>query len=470
MRSFLRFEAILWMLAGAAAVAQTLPPRPINLIVGRGELLQFERDLQRVAVSEPKIADAIVVSPREVMVNAKGAGKATLVVWVQEGLPARFDVNVAQDKTALEDAHKNLRAKLGDQISLVGSDETIVLYGSVKTEEEAKRAEGLAATGAKRVINLIRTEPPPDPRQILLQVRFASVNRNNLAEIGFNYFSRNPKLLGGVSTQQFPSPRFSQLEFQDQNFQNSSVNFSDLLNIFIFRPDLNIGATLKALQSRNLLQILAEPNLITLEGKEASFLAGGSFPFPTLQATPTGGSIAPVITVQFKPFGVQLNFTPTVTASGAIHLKVAPEVSALDFSNALTIQGFLIPALSQRKAETEVLLKDGESFAIAGLIDNRVLQTLERVRGLGDLPIIGQLFRSRSVRKSNDELLVVVTPRFVKPLPPGEEVKLPDIQESYLPTIQQERDKKNKKNPPKNPPPQSPAFVGATGHQAPATK
>ncbi len=471
MRRFLLVGAFLWTLGGAvAAVSQTLPPRPINLLVGRGELLQFERDLQRVAVSEPKIADAIVVSPREVMVNAKGPGKATLVVWVQEALPARFDVNVAEDKTALEAIHKDLRARLGDKISLVGSDETVVLYGNVKTEEEAKRAEGLASTRAKRVINLIKTEPAPDPRQILLQVRFASVNRNSLSEIGFNYFSRNSKLLGGVNTQQFPQPRFSQLEFQDQSFQNSSVNFSDLLNIFIFRPDLNIGATLKALQARNLLQILAEPNLITLEGKEASFLAGGSFPYPTLQATPTGGSIAPVITVRFQPFGVQLNFTPTVTASGAIHLKVAPEVSSLDFSNALTIQGFLIPALSQRKAETEVLLKDGESFAIAGLIDNRVIQTLERVRGLGDLPIIGQLFRSRSSRKSNDELLVVVTPRFVKPLAAGEEVKLPDIQESYLPTLQQERDKKKKKNPPKNPPPQSPAFVGATGHQAPASK
>ena len=152
------------------------------------------------------------------------------------------------------------------------------------------------------------------------------------------------------------------------------MNFSDLLNLFAFRPDLNFGATIKALQEKNLLQILAEPNLITLEGKDASFLAGGQFPFPTITTTPTGGATAPVVTVQFKPFGVKLDFTPTVTPQGSIDLKVAPEVSSLDYANAVTLQGFLIPALSQRRAETEVVLKDGESFAIAGLIDNRVIE------------------------------------------------------------------------------------------------
>ena len=168
------------------------------------------------------------------------------------------------------------------------------------------------------------------------------------------------------------------------------MNFSDLLNLFAFRPDLNFGATIKALQEKNLLQILAEPNLITLEGKDASFLAGGQFPYPTITTTPTGGATAPVITVQFKPFGVKLDFTPTVTPQGSIDLKVAPEVSSLDYANAVTLQGFTIPALSQRRAETEVVLKDGESFAIAGLIDNRVIEVMDKVPGLGNLPILGQ--------------------------------------------------------------------------------
>ena len=169
--------------------------------------------------------------------------------------------------------------------------------------------------------------------------------------------------------------------------------------MFVFRPDLNIGATIKALQQRNVLQILAEPNLITVEGKDASFLAGGSFPFPTMTTTSTGGAVAPVITVQFKPFGVKLDFTPTVTANGAIHLIVAPEVSALDFANAVTLQGFLIPAITQRRAETEVILKDGESFAIAGLIDNRVVNAVYKIPGLGNIPILGQIFSSRSTQE-----------------------------------------------------------------------
>jgi pilus assembly protein CpaC len=269
-------------------------------------------------------------------------------------------------------------------------------------------------------------------------------------------------MLGAASTQQFQQPRFSQFQFEDQQFRSTTVNFADLLNLFVFRPDLNIGATIRALASRNLLQILADPNLITLEGKEASFLAGGEFPFPTLTSTSTGGAVAPVITVQFKRFGIQLAFTPTLTPTGAIHLKVAPEVSALDYANAVTLQGFLIPAVSSRRAETEVVLKDGESFAIAGLIDNRVIQVLNRIRGLGDIPVLGHLFRSRSTRKSTDELLVVVTPRFVRPLTPEERAKLPDMPEAFLPSVPEEQAKKKAKDQERKP-----EFVGPRGHQEP---
>ncbi len=172
----------------------------------------------------------------------------------------------------------------------------------------------------------------------------------------------------------------------------------------MYRPDINLGATIQALEQRDIAQILAEPTVLTVEGKTASFLAGGSFPFPTITATPTGGGTAPIVTVQFKPYGVQLDFTPTVTANGMIDLQVTPEVSALDYSNAVTVDGFQIPALTSRKADTEVVLRDGESFAIAGLIDNRVTQVVDKIPGLGSLPIIGQLFRSSSMQKSNTEL------------------------------------------------------------------
>ena len=266
----------------------------------------------------------------------------------------------------------------------------------------------------------------------------------------------------------FSQPRFGQFQVQNGELPSSTVNFSDLLNLFAFRPDINIGLTIKALQQRNLLQILAEPNLITLEGKDASFLAGGSFPFPTITTTPTGGATAPVVTVQFKPFGVKLDFTPTVTAQGSIQLKVAPEVSSLDFSNAVTLQGFTIPALSQRRAETEVVLKDGESFAIAGLIDNRVIESINKVPGLANLPILGKLFRSRSTQKSNDELLVVITPHFVRPLSPEEKATMPEMPVSFLPAVAEEAGKKGKgKTRPAATPPEKPEFVGPRGQQIP---
>jgi pilus assembly protein CpaC len=456
--------ALFALVCAASGFAQA--PREVTIITGRGELLQFERDIERVAISEPKIADAIVVSPREIMVNGKGAGKASLIVWDGGSAPTRFNINVANDNSEHDLSRRELQAGLPQGVQISGSGDTIVLTGTVKDSTEVKRIEGLASARAKKVVNLLQTPPAPEPRQILLQVKFASINRVALQELGFNFFSRNVKTLGEVSTEQFASPRFSQLQFQNQSFSNSTINFADLLNLFVYRPDLDIGATIRAMQQRDLLQIRAEPNLITLEGKEASFLAGGSFPFPVLTSTSTGGSTAPVVTVQFKQFGVQLNFTPTVTSTGAINLKVSPEVSALDFANAVTLQGFLIPAISQRKAETEVVLKDGESFAIAGLIDNRVTQVLTRVRGLGDIPILGQLFRSRSTKKTSDELLVVITPHFVKPLSPEEKAKLPDFPEMFLPTVKEEtKHRKVKKS--KKEGPDKPEFVGSRGYQEP---
>ena len=470
---------LLGLVCGAAGylAAQTLPPHDLLLLTGRGELLQFERDLQRVVVSEPKIADAVVVSPREVMVNAKAAGRATLYVWESGGLPARWDITVKDDTSERDQTRKRLEQGLGPGIKVEGTGDTLVLTGSVKSPEEAKKLAGIASGYAKNIVNLLQPPPPQEPRQVLLQVRFASINRSALSEIGFNFFSRNPKLIGELTTEQFQSPRFSQLQFQNQDFNNTSVNFADLLNIFAFRPDLNIGATIKALQARNLLQVLAEPNLITVEGKEASFLAGGSFPFPTLTTTSTGGAVSPVVTVQFKPFGVQLNFTPTILENGSINLKVAPEVSSLDYANAVLVQGFQIPALAQRRAETEVVLKDGESFAIAGLIDNRVIQTIERVPGLGSLPVVGNLFRSRSTRKTDDELLVVITPRFVKPLTAQEKAKLPDFPETFLPTVAEDKATPKKKGKGKSktdpkpadaaPATNQPEFVGPRGLQEP---
>jgi len=445
--------------AGSSVAAE----HDLALVAGRGRLLRFPTEVSRVAVAEPKIADAVVVSPREIMVNGKTPGHTTLVIWEVNSEPVQYNVQVLQDTTFLETLRRELKERLPEaEIKVDGTPEKMVLTGTARDEEEVKRAVALASTYARVVENLVKLPPRPDPRQILLQVKFASVDRVALSELGFNYFSRHVKTLGSVSTQQFTQPRFSQFQFQDQQFENTTISFSDLLNLFIFRPDLNIGATIRALQARNLLQILAEPNLITVEGKEASFLAGGQFPFPVITTTPTGGAIAPVVTVQFKDFGVQLKFTPTLTDTGAIRLRVTPEVSSLDFANAVTLQGFLIPAVSTRRAETEVVLKDGESFAIAGLLDNRVEQVLSRIPGIGDIPIIGHLFRSRSTRKTANELLVVITPRFVRPLTPEEKATLPETLEPFLPPAAEEKARRGQKR--QN---RQPEFVGPRGHQEP---
>jgi len=461
---------VAWVWAGSpSSWGQTTHARDIALLEGRGELLRFQNDIMRVVISEPKIADVAVISPREVMVNAKGPGKTTLVVWETGAEPARYEIDVTKDTSEWDLFRKEiLESANGSPVSVTGSGETLVLAGTVKTAADSKRLAGIAQTRAKNVINLLQAPPAPEPRQILLQVKFAAINRVALSQIGFNLFSTNNKLLGGLSTEQFTPPRFSQL----QPGTPSTVSFSDLLNLFAFRPDIGLGSTIKALEERDLLQILAEPNLIVLDGKDASFLAGGSFPFPTITTTPTGGATAPVITVQFKPFGVKLDFTPTVTAQGAIDLKVAPEVSSLDYTNAVTLQGFVIPALSQRRAETEVILKDGESFAIAGLINNQVTETADKLIGLGDIPILGKLFRSRSTQKSTDELLVVITPHFVKPLTPEEKAKLPDMPTAFLPTVVEEKKKKGKgkKNQTTTAPADAsnqPQFVGPRGQEIP---
>jgi pilus assembly protein CpaC len=458
----------LMAILAVGCLAQTTKPqtRDLTLMEGRGELLTFQRDVTKVVISEPKTADAVVVSPREVMVNAKATGRATVMIWETGSDPARWEIQVTRDNTDWDSFVRTFSDTAGAPISVSGTGDTIVLSGKVKSAEDSKRLASMAQTRAKTVINLLQAPAPPEPRQILLQVKFAAIDRTALTQIGFNLFSLNDKFLGATSTQQFSTPRFSPIQTANGAITGSTVNFSDLLNLFAFRPDLNIGATIKALQERNLLQMLAEPNLIAVEGKEASFIAGGQFPYPTITTTPTGGATAPVVTVQFKPFGIKLDFVPTITASGAIDLQVSPEVSSLDYANAVTLQGFVIPALSQRRADTEVILKDGESFAIAGLIDNRVIEIIDKVPGLGDVPILGKLFRSRSTQKSADELLVVVTPHFVRPLSPEEKATLPAMPSTFLPTVPEQKSKGSKKSNNKSSA-NEPEFVGPRGQQLP---
>jgi pilus assembly protein CpaC len=294
-----------------------------------------------------------------------------------------------------------------------------VLSGHVSTEDVAKRAGMIADAYSKNVVNVL-TFGPVGAQEILLEVKFAEVDRTAVTQLGVNLFAPGiGNTVAQTQTGQFgtitttrPAPTTTTTPTgTTTTAQPPSVNITDFLNVFVTRTDVNVGAVVKALQQRNLLQILAEPNLIAVNGKEASFLAGGEFPFPVVQP----GNGVNAITIQFREFGVRLKFTPVIMPSGNIHLKVIPEVSTLDFANGLTISGFNVPALSTRRADTEFELQDGQSFVIAGLMDNRVTNIANKIPGLGDIPILGNFFRSKSTQKSNAELMVLCTVRRVSP-------------------------------------------------------
>jgi pilus assembly protein CpaC len=209
-----------------------------------------------------------------------------------------------------------------------------------------------------------------------------------------------------------------------------TLSITDALNIFMFRPDLNLAVLLKDLQTKGLVQVLAEPNVLALNGKQANFLAGGEFPYPTVQGGSVGAAAA--VTIAFREFGVRINFLPSLTPRGTLHLELAPEVSALDFANGVSISGFLVPALTVRRVHTSIELQPGQSFAIGGLMDNRLTETAEKLIGFGDIPIIGRLFRSRSLKRENTELIVLITPELVRPIPAGQPTPQLNFPKSFL--------------------------------------
>lgn len=378
---------------------------PLRVMVGKSLLINTTEKLRRISITDPGIATAQVVTPTQILVHGRAPGEVSLLIWDELERYRSFDLRVDVDVSACTDEEH--RVFPDEQISVTPSRGAIVLSGHVSTEDVAKRAGDLASAYSPKVVNVL-TFGPVGAQEVLLQVKFAEVDRTALTQLGVNFISTGAaNTIGTVTTGQFGG--FSSQQIGTGS--NNTTTINDLLNLFVFRPDINLGAVIEALQTKNLLQILAEPNLIAVNGKKASFLAGGQFPFPIVQ--PGAGFTA--VTISFKNFGVSLDFTPVIMPSGNIHLQVAPEVSTLDFSNALTISGFTVPALSTRKAETEFELQDGQSFVIAGLMDNRVTDIYNKIPGLGDIPILGNFFRSKSLQKSNSELMVLCTVHRVSP-------------------------------------------------------
>jgi len=388
-----------------AAATESEGPQTLHLLVGRSLVITSPTKIKRVSLADPAIAEAIVVSPFQVLVNGKAPGGVSLLLWDEADQSQAFEVSVDIDILGLtQKIHEVFPA---EAVQVETSRDMVIVSGKVSSAALADKILEVVKAAAPKVTSLMEVPAMPDA-EVLLEVKFADVNRTVESQLGINILSLpGAKNIGTISTQQFAPPQLV------GSSTGSQIGLSDLLNIFIFRPDINFAATIKALQQENVLQILAEPNLMTESGKEASFLAGGEFPFPILQGSSGGGFAG--ITIQFKEFGVRLNFTPTVTPDGMIHMKVKPEVSSLDFTNALTISGFLIPALTTDRAESEVVLRDGQSFAMAGLLDNRVTEEFEKIPWIGDVPILGNLFKSRQLTKSKNELLIVVTPRIVHP-------------------------------------------------------
>jgi pilus assembly protein CpaC len=376
--------------------------------------------LERISVGFGDVAEGTAISPHQLLLNAKAPGVTSLIVWQQGGPQRFFDITVVASNfladRRIEGIQREIERELpGQGVSLSFENETVFLRGTVKDVASADRAVSIASTLGKTV-NLLYVNVPPPEAQILLRVKFASVDRSTSTRLGLNILSSGAaNTIGSATTQQFSPPLFSPL----QGKTAVTTTIADALNLFFFRPDLNLGATIEALQVKGLLQILAEPNVLAQNGKPASFLAGGEFPFPSVSSG-TGGT--PMVTVQFREFGVRLTFTPTITPRGTIHLDVAPEVSALDFTNGLSVSGFIVPALTTRKLNTQVELNEGQSFAIGGLLDNRTTDTLEKIPFVGDIPLLGKLFQSKSVTKQNTELIVIVTPELVRPIPAGQPV------------------------------------------------
>jgi pilus assembly protein CpaC len=385
----------------------------LRLTVGKSVVIDYPSDIRQISTSSPDIVDASPVTTREILLHGKGLGNATLVVWSKTGERTFYnvtvDLNLDSLRKILKDSFPN------EQIMPESSRDSLTLNGKVSSKEVADRAIALATTFAKTVVNNMDLGTPPVEKQVLLRVRFAELDRTKAEDYGVNWFSQAGQTGFYTSTQQSSINSTTQGSTGGSAAQNV-LSVASALNIFAFNPKLNLGAFLTALQNESILQILAEPNLVTTNGKEAYFLVGGEFPVPVLQ----GGGNAGSVTVQFKEFGIRLRFLPVITGNGTIKLHLIQEVSTIDTANGVTFNGFVIPAISTRRTESDVELGDGQSFAVSGLLDNRDSESFSKLPFLGDIPVLGALFKSKTTKKSRTDLVMLVTPQVTQPLGPND--------------------------------------------------
>jgi pilus assembly protein CpaC len=447
--------AILGSAALTGARAETPPPGasavgssratagdPTHLVVGRSMFFDTVNRLRRVYVSNPAVLDSFTSSPHQIVVTAKTPGVSSLILWDEGGESQVYliasDVDVSELRRALTNAlpTENIRAE--------AHEEEVTLAGTVSSPEAEQAAVKLAGMFSKSIANSMLIAPQ-HARQVRLKVRIVEIDRSRAQQLGFNFFGVGKNTFNST-TGQFPGITVAPNSSSSSSSSGSSSNnnsavstgssllaLSSLLNLFYYNASIGVGAAIQALQDKQILQILAEPTITAMSGEKASFLAGGEFPYPVVQGG-TGGFTS--VTIQFRPYGIKLDFTPAVLPDGTIQLKVAPEVSALDYTNAVSISGYTIPALATRRAETQVELKSDQSFLLSGLLDNRTTDQLSKIPGIGDVPILGNLFKSKGVQRSVTELAVIITPTLVDPLTentskPGEpNLPIPTISDS----------------------------------------
>ena len=397
----------------------------VRVLVGRSAIVDVGSAIARVSLTSADIADAVVTSSNQLLVNGKMPGTISMYVWERTGGLHRYEIVVQRDLVRLHEQLQRLFP--GEAIDAQSSGKGVVLSGRVTNKEIFDKAAVVAGgyvEKADEVVNMLQVMESTASNQVLLRVRFAEVSRSAITDLGASLFTgaNGYKDVLARSTTSTAAP-----VFDNSDPSREKLVFSDFLNLFLFDAKHQLGTVIKALQTKGQFQSLAEPNLVAESGKEASFLAGGEFPVPIAQGS--GANLA--ISVAYKECGVRLNFTPVIHGD-RVHLKVRPEVSTLDFANGVLLNGFRIPALSTRRTETEVDLMNGQTFAIAGLINNSMNTTLQKIPGIGDIPILGLLFKSKAANKDQTELVVMITPEILARTSSGVTATLPSTPEPFL--------------------------------------
>ncbi len=394
-----------------ASFKQNKEPVAVNVLVGQSRVINFDRPVGRFSVSNPEIAEAVLVTPDQVLVNGKAFGQVNFIAWEQSsGEYLVFDVYVRANLSLIDSQIRALFPK--DDIRLSQANGSVVISGSVTDLKTAAQVDSVVQAAGFKTVNMLAS-PVKNVAQVQLQVRVAEVNRTKMRDYATSFMSI-PQ--GGTSGYVNSGGGPSQLQSASTSPISTALNsiLSPALNLFLFNRQINTTAMLRMLKTQGAFRELAEPNLIAMDGQQASFLAGGEFPVPVVQAGGGGDNVA--MSVVFKEYGVRLNFKPTIIDEDHIRLELEPEVSTIDFVNGVKMSGFIIPALRTRRAKTGLELRDGQSFALAGLLDNSESRTLSRVPIISDIPILGNLFKSKSFQKNETELMFIVTAHLVKPV------------------------------------------------------